>query len=138
MLEENIIFRRATLASVITSTYPMIVVGCYFGITPWNMERLSIDESDLSYAILLFGIFFIISNQIAGRLLVPRYGTKLVMTLAFPIVTFSALLTVISSSYETVDFEPPPHDVTDTARVAVANPAKIRLEILMNSFKLGN
>ena len=98
MLEENIIFRRATLASVITSTYPMIVVGCYFGITPWNMERLSIDESDLSYAILLFGIFFIISNQIAGRILVPKYGTKLVMTLAFPIVTFSALLTVISSS----------------------------------------
>ena len=47
--------------------------------------------------------------------------------------------TVISSSYETaVDFEPPPHDVTETARVAVANPAKIRLEILMNSFKLGN
>ena len=99
MLEENIIFRRATLASVITSTYPMIVVGCYFGITPWNMERLSIDESDLSYAILLFGIFFIISNQVAGRILVPKYGTKLVMTLAFPIVTFSALLTVISSSY---------------------------------------
>ena len=99
MLEENIIFRRATLASVITSTYPMIVVGCYFGITPWNMDRLSIDESDLSYAILLFGIFFIISNQIAGRILVPKYGTKLVMTLAFPIVTFSALLTVISSSY---------------------------------------
>ena len=99
MLEENIIFRRATLASVITSTYPMIVVGCYFGITPWNMERLSIDESDLSYAILLFGIFFIISNQIAGRILVPKYGTKLVMTLAFPIVTFSALLTDISSSY---------------------------------------
>ena len=99
MLEENIIFRRATLASVITSTYPMIVVGCYFGITPWNMERLSIDESDLSYAILLFGIFFIISNQIAGRILVTKYGTKLVMTLAFPIVTFSALLTVISSSY---------------------------------------
>ena len=99
MLEENIIFRRATLASVITSTYPMIVVGCYFGITPWNMERLSIAESDLSYAILLFGIFFIISNQIAGRILVPKYGTKLVMTLAFPIVTFSALLTVISSSY---------------------------------------
>ncbi len=97
--EETKIFRRATLASVITSTYPMIVVGCYFGITPWNMERLSIDESDLSYAILIFGIFFIISNQVAGRILVPKYGTKLVMTLAFPIVTFSALLTVISSSY---------------------------------------
>ena len=99
MSEETKIFRRATLASVITSTYPMIVVGCYFGITPWNMQRLLIDESDLSYAILIFGIFFIISNQVAGRILVPKYGTKLVMTLAFPIVTFSALLTVISSSY---------------------------------------
>ncbi len=46
--------------------------------------------------------------------------------------------TVISSSNVTVDFDPPPHDVTETARVAVAKPAKIRLEILMNSVKLGN
>jgi hypothetical protein len=34
--------------------------------------------------------------------------------------------------------EPPPQEVTETAREAVAKPAKIRLEILMNSFKLGN
>ena len=46
--EDKIIFKRATFASVITSAYPMIVVGCYFGITPWNMNRLSIDETDLS------------------------------------------------------------------------------------------
>ena len=77
----------------------MIVVGCYFGITPWNMERLSIDETDLSYAILLFGIFFIISNQIAGRILVPKFGTKLVMSLAFPIVAFSTLFSIISPTY---------------------------------------
>ena len=74
-------------------------MGCYFGITPWNMERLSIDETDLSYAILLFGIFFIISNQIAGRILVPKFGTKLVMSLAFPIVAFSTLLSIISPTY---------------------------------------
>jgi predicted MFS family arabinose efflux permease len=97
--EEKKIFKRSTYASVITSAYPMIVVGCYFGITPWNMERLSIDETDLSYAILLFGIFFIISNQIAGRILVPKFGTKLVMSLAFPIVAFSTLLSIISPTY---------------------------------------
>ena len=51
------------------------------------MQRLSIDESDLSYAILIFGIFFIISNQVAGRILVPKYGTKLVKLVL--IVTFS-------------------------------------------------
>lgn len=77
----------------------MIVVGCYFGITPWNMNRLSIDESDLSFSILIFGIFFVLSNQIAGRILVPKYGTKLVMSLAFPLITFSTLLSIISSSY---------------------------------------
>ena len=99
MSEEIKIFRRATLASVITSTYPMIVGGCYFGVTPWIFNRLSIDESDFSFAILLFGIFFIISNQIAGRILVPKYGTKLIMSLAFPLVTFSTFLAIISSSY---------------------------------------
>ncbi len=99
MSEEIKIFRRATLASVITSTYPMVVVGCYFGVTPWIFNRLSIDESDFSFAILLFGIFFIISNQIAGRILVPKYGTKLIMSLAFPLVTFSTFLAIISSSY---------------------------------------
>ena len=99
MSEEIKIFRRATFASVITSTYPMIVVGCYFGVTPWIFNRLSIDETDFSFAILLFGIFFIISNQIAGRILVPKYGTKLIMSLAFPLVTFSTFLAIISSSY---------------------------------------
>ena len=97
--EETKIFRRATLASIVTSTYPMIVVGCYFGVTPWNLNRLSIDESDFSFAILLFGVFFIISNQITGRILVPKYGTKLIMSLAFPLVTFSTFLAIISSSY---------------------------------------
>ena len=99
MLEETKIFRRATLASIITSTYPMIVVGCYFGITPWNMKRLSIDETDLSFSILIFGIFFVLSNQIAGRILVPKYGTRLVMSLAYPLITFSSLLSITSSSY---------------------------------------
>tara|TARA_X000000950_G_scaffold201453_1_gene242563 strand:+ start:775 stop:1920 length:1146 start_codon:yes stop_codon:yes gene_type:complete len=99
LLEETKIFRRATLASIITSTYPMIVVGCYFGITPWNMNRLSIDESDLSVSILIFGIFFVLSNQIAGRILVPKYGTRQVMSLAFPLITFSSLLSITSSSY---------------------------------------
>ena len=99
MSEEIKIFRRATLASVITSTYPMIVVGCYFGVKPWVFNRLSIDESDFSFAILLFGIFFIITNQLAGRILVPKYGTKLIMSLAFPLVTFSTFLAIISSSY---------------------------------------
>ena len=74
-------FRRATFAVILCSTYPMLIVGCYFGLIPWNMERLQIDESDLGFAILLFGVSFLISNQIAGRILVPKFGTKIIMIL---------------------------------------------------------
>ena len=51
-------FRKATIAVVICSSYPTLVVGCYFGLIPWNIERLNIDESDLGFAILTFGNFF--------------------------------------------------------------------------------
>jgi hypothetical protein len=56
---DNRIFVRATLAVVLCSAFPMIVVGCYFVHIPWNMERLGIGERDLGYAILVFGIFFL-------------------------------------------------------------------------------
>ena len=62
------IFRRATYAIFLCGSYPMLVVGCYFGHIPWNMKRLSMDESDLGLAILVFGIFpaklFYICNSI--------------------------------------------------------------------------
>ena len=60
-------FRRATFAVILCSSYPMLIVGCYFGLIPWNMERLQIDESDLGFAILSFGVSFLISNQFAYK-----------------------------------------------------------------------
>ena len=47
------IFRRATYAVFLCGSYPMLVVGCYFGHIPWNMKRLSMDESDLGLTIQL-------------------------------------------------------------------------------------
>ena len=72
----------------------MLVVGCYFGLIPWNMERLQIDESDLGFAILLFGISFLISNQIAGRILVPKFGTKKIMSIGIVIISLSNIILV--------------------------------------------
>ena len=84
-------FIKSTIAVFFCSFYPMLAVGCYFGLIPWNIERLSIDESDLGFAILTFGIFFLISNQIAGRIIVPKFGTKIVMTLTMIIISFSTI-----------------------------------------------
>jgi len=33
------VFRRATFAVILCSSYPMLVVGFYFGLIPWNMEQ---------------------------------------------------------------------------------------------------
>lgn len=92
-------FIRSTIAVFICSFYPMMTVGCYFGLIPWNIERLNIDESDLGLAILTFGIFFLISNQIAGRKIVPKFGTKIVMAIAIMIISFSTILFVTISEY---------------------------------------
>ena len=93
------IFRRATFAVILCSSYPMLIVGCYFGLIPWNMERLQIDESDLGFAILTFGVSFLISNQIAGRILVPKFGTKKIMSLGIIIISFSNIILVSAPEY---------------------------------------
>ena len=77
----------------------MLIVGCYFGLIPWNMERLQIDESDLGFAILSFGVSFLISNQIAGRVLVPKFGTKIIMTVGLVIISFSNIILVSAPTY---------------------------------------
>jgi len=93
------IFRRTTFAVILCSSYPMLVVGCYFGLIPWNMERLQIDESDLGFAILFFGISFLISNQIAGRILVPKFGTKKIMSFGIVIISLSNIILVSAPEY---------------------------------------
>ena len=92
-------FKRATFAVILCSSYPMLVVGCYFGLIPWNMERLQIDESDLGFAILMFGVFFLISNQVAGRFLVPKFGTKKIMAIGIVIISLSNIVLVSAPEY---------------------------------------
>ena len=96
---EQSVFRRATFAVILCSSYPMLVVGCYFGLIPWNMERLQIDESDLGFAILSFGVSFLISNQIAGRILVPKFGTKKIMTFGLVIISLANIILVSAPTY---------------------------------------
>ena len=97
---DNRIFFRATLAVVLCSAFPMIVVGCYFVHIPWNMERLDISERDLGFAILVFGVFFIISNQFSARFLVPRIGTKIVMSFSMILISFATVLLVTAPIYQ--------------------------------------
>ena len=93
------IFYCSLTAVILCSFFPMFIVACYFTYLPWNMNRLNIDESDVSLFLILFGLFFILSNQISSRILVPKFGTKIIMCLAIIIIAISNLLLMISASY---------------------------------------
>jgi len=93
------IFYSSLIAVVLCSFFPMFIVACYFTFLPWNMNRLNIDESDIGFFLLLFGIFFILSNQISARILVPKFGTKIIMSIAIIIIAISNLLLMISPNY---------------------------------------
>ena len=97
-MEKNI-FYKSVLATILCSFFPMLIVACYFTYLPWNMNRLSLDESDIGFFILFFGIFFLISNQISGRILVPKFGTKIIMCIAICIIAFSNVLLMIVPNY---------------------------------------
>jgi len=93
------IFYYSLFAIVLCSFFPMFIVACYFTYLPWNMLRLNIDESDVSLFLITFGIFFILSNQISSRILVPKFGTKIIMSIAVIIIAISNLLLMISPNY---------------------------------------
>ena len=96
---EKKIFYSSLFAVILCSFFPMFIVACYFTYLPWNMNRLNIDESDVSFFLILFGIFFILSNQVSSRILVPKFGTKIIMCIAIIIIAISNLLLMISVSY---------------------------------------
>ena len=96
---EKKIFYSSLFAVILCSFFPMFIVACYFTYLPWNMNRLNIDESDVSLFLIIFGLFFILSNQISARILVPKFGTKIIMSIAIIIIAISNLLLMISPSY---------------------------------------
>jgi len=86
-------------AVILCSSFPMFIVACFFTFLPWNMDRLNIDESDIGFFILCFGIFFILSNQISARILVPKFGTKIIMSFSIIIIAISNFFLIIAPNY---------------------------------------
>ena len=93
------IYYSSLAAVILCSFFPMFIVACYFTFLPWNMSRLNIDETDIGFFLLLFGIFFILSNQISARVFVPKFGTKIIMSIAIIIIAISNLFLMISPNY---------------------------------------
>ena len=54
---------------------------------------------NVGFFLLIFGIFFILSNQISARVFVPKFGTKIIMSIAIIIIAISNLFLIISPNY---------------------------------------
>ena len=79
----------------------MFMIGIYFVHIPWNIDRLNISESQLGFGIFIFGIFNFFSNQMSGRMVVPRIGTTRTIILGIIIFSFCPLLLISVPNYNT-------------------------------------
>ena len=77
----------------------MFIIGTYFVHIPWNIDRLNISESQLGFGIFIFGIFNFFSNQISGRLVVPKFGTTNTIIIGIIIFSFCPLLLISVPNY---------------------------------------
>ena len=77
----------------------LFTIGIYFVYIPWNLDRLNITETDLGLWLFIFGIFNLLSNQITGRIIAPKIGTKNIIIIGTIILAICPLLLVSVNSY---------------------------------------
>ena len=95
------IYRNAIIASMQNAYIFIFTLGVNFDYIPWNLDRLKLVETDLGLWLFLFGIFNLISNQITGRIIVPKIGTRNIIMIGTTILAVCPLLLVSVSSYFT-------------------------------------
>ena len=98
-MENQKIYFKA-LASCMQNAYIFFfTLGIYFVYIPWNLERLQLVETDLGLWLFIFGIVNLISNQLTGRIIVPKIGTKNIVMIGTIIVAFCPYLLVKVDTY---------------------------------------
>ena len=66
------IYLRALVSCMQNSYIFFFTIGIYFVYIRWNLERLQLAETDLGLWLFIFGVINLISNQITGRVIVPK------------------------------------------------------------------
>ena len=98
MDNQKIYFRA--LASCMQNAYIFFfTLGIYFVYIPWNLERLELVETDLGLWLFIFGVINLISNQLTGRIIVPKIGTKNIIMIGTAIIALCPYLLVKADTY---------------------------------------
>ena len=98
-MENQKIYFKA-LASCMQNAYIFFfTLGIYFVYIPWNLERLELVETDLGLWLFIFGVVNLISNQLTGRIIVPKIGTKNIIMIGTAIIALCPYLLVKADTY---------------------------------------
>ena len=74
-------------------------LGIAFVYVPWNLDRLNLKETDLGLWLFIFGVTNLISNQVTGRVIVPKIGTKNIIMIGTAVLAFCPYFLLTVNSY---------------------------------------
>ena len=97
--EQSKAYDNGVYATFLGSFLVLFQIGIYFVYIPWNAERLQITEAEIGMGLFAFGILNLIGNQISGRLIVPKIGTKNSIVIGLLGIAYCPLLLILSPNY---------------------------------------
>ena len=98
-LEQSKAYDNGVYATFLGAFLVLFQIGIYFVYIPWNAERLQITEAEIGMGLFAFGILNLIGNQISGRLIVPKIGTKNTIVIGLLGIAYCPLLLILSPNY---------------------------------------
>ena len=97
--EQSKAYDNGVYATFLGAFLVLFQIGIYFVYIPWNAERLQITEAEIGMGLFAFGILNLIGNQISGRLIVPKIGTKNTIVIGLLGIAYCPLLLILSPNY---------------------------------------
>ena len=97
--EQSKAYDNGVYATFLGAFLVLFQIGIYFVYIPWNAERLQITEAEIGIGLFAFGILNLIGNQISGRLIVPKIGTKNSIVIGLLGIAYCPLLLILSPNY---------------------------------------
>ena len=97
--EQSKAYDNGVYATFLGAFLVLFQIGIYFVYIPWNAERLQITEAQIGMGLFAFGILNLIGNQISGRLIVPKIGTKNSIVIGLLGIAYCPLLLILSPNY---------------------------------------
>ena len=97
--EQSRAYDNGVYATFLGAFLVLFQIGIYFVYIPWNAERLQITEAEIGMGLFAFGILNLIGNQISGRLIVPKIGTKNTIVIGLLGIAYCPLLLILSPNY---------------------------------------